>query len=88
MSKSITSLNSLKSRHNYVVDVALTDLTKLLAPSKSLYVRNKGTLNFLTRREINRFRPPKLWSSLLTRFCLSGSVNLGLRAVAWLFLYS
>lgn len=42
MSKSITSLNSLKSRHNYVVDVALTDLTKLLAPSKSLYVRNKG----------------------------------------------
>lgn len=51
MSKSITSLNFVKSRYIYVVDVALTDLTKLLAPSRSLYVRNKSTLNFLSREK-------------------------------------
>lgn len=34
MNKSIISLTSLESRHVYGVNVALTNLTKLLAPKK------------------------------------------------------
>lgn len=41
MSKSIISLTSLESRHVYGVDIALTDLTKLLA-QKKVYMLETG----------------------------------------------